>query len=286
MLHHSRGFGGGIIAAGFSVSLLTLALMTCTGQVLAQAPETPEVAEFKDPTSLLWVNTYGNFRIKDRFFWIAETHFRFQEDDDTPHAGQIAQLYNRHAISYLYSKYFQACLGGVLRVNFNTNDVLAEGEESVVPEYRIWHQYQFAQPLSRLMIYHRLRIEHRWTRGFAEDSEYIFRNRWRYMLRAKIPLNSSKLGVGTIYASPECELIMQSGKPVVGSPLEDLRLTGTIGYVLSPRLTLAGGFMHSLGQDLRKPNVYKQKATIRLHAYYNLDLRKVKNRLPEIHQDE
>lgn len=95
------------------------------------------------------------------------------------------------------------------------------------------------------MLYHRIRIEHRWTQGFADDSNYIFRNRWRYMFRAKIPLNNTKLSPKTLYVSPEAELIMQSGKEVVASPMEDLRLTTTIGYIVNPRLTFAAGVLYS-----------------------------------------
>lgn len=251
----------------------------------SQNPESPETAKFKDPLTLAWVNTYGNIRLTDRLFWIAQTHFRFQQTEQTPFAGQIAQLYNRHAISYLYSKYFRASLGGVLRVNFNTDEVEAI-ERRAVPEWRIWHEYQFAQPLSRLMLYHRIRLEHRWSKGFGEQSEYIFRNRWRYMFRMKIPLNAPKLSSGTFYLAPESELIMQSGKSVVDSPLEDLRLHTSLGYIVNPRLTVASGLMYSMGQELTDGGIYKQKWTLRFHMYFTPDFRKVKNKLPDIHIDE
>ena len=52
-----------------------------------------------------------------------------------------------------------------------------------------------------------MRIEHRWTQGFGDDDKWIFRNRWRYMLRFKIPLNNHKLQPKTFYISPEQELI-------------------------------------------------------------------------------
>ena len=251
----------------------------------AQEPEKVLESKFKEPLTLFWINTYGNIRLTDRFFWIAQTHFRFQQTESMPFAGQPAQLYNRHAISYLYSKYFRVSLGGVLRLNFNTDEVL-EGERKVVPEWRIWHEYQFAQPLSRLMLYHRIRLEHRWSQGFATGADYIYRNRWRYMLRIKIPLNKPKLAPGTIYIAPESEIIMQSGKAVVDSPLEDLRLHTSLGYIVNPRLTFATGLMYSIGQDLTDGAIYKQKYTWRVHMYFTPDLRKIKNKLPEIHLDE
>ena len=259
----------------------------CQGLLYAQEIEQevlPPYSKYKDPVTKTWFNTYGNIRIGKRFFWDAQTHFRFEETENTPFMGQMAQIYNRHAIGYIYSKKINFSLGGVVRVNFNTDE--DSDDRNVVPEWRIWHQYQFAMPLYSAMIYHRIRIEHRWTQGFAENSEYIFRNRWRYMFRAKIPLNDHKLQPKTIYISPEAELIMQSGKQVVASPMEDLRLTTTIGYIATPRLTYAAGLMYSQGQDLANGGNYKQAWTLRFHVYFSPDFRRVRKKLPEIHMND
>ena len=164
--------------------------------VYSQAIDSPEESHYKKPSTGLWMNTYGNIRLTDRLFWIAQTHFRFEEQGNTEFVGQIGQIYNRHAISYLVSKKFNASLGGVLRLNFNTSSE-TEMQRSMVPEWRIWHQYLFAMPMNQLMVYHRIRIEHRWSQGFNEDSEYIFRNRWRYMFKLKIPIFKPKLESNT-----------------------------------------------------------------------------------------
>ena len=246
----------------------------------------PTESQFNNPKQRLWINTYGNIRISKRLFWDAQTHFRFTETRATPYVGQIAQIYNRHAIGYIYSKKINFSLGGVLRINFNTNEDELPTDRNVVPEYRIWHQYQFAQPLYTAMIYHRIRIEHRWTRGFAENSSFIFRNRFRYLVRGKIPLNSHKLETNTLYIAPEAEVILQGGKQVVGSIYEDLRLTTTLGYILTPRLTVAGGLMYSQGQTFDNPGIFNQNWTIRLHMYFSPDFRKVRNKLPAIHLND
>ncbi|GAB4235358.1 MAG: hypothetical protein Tsb0034_09500 [Ekhidna sp.] len=261
-----------------------LVVMASLSSVNGQTDPRPNESQLEEPITVFWINTYGNIRLTKRFFWVAQTHFRFQESKSTPFIGQVAQVYNRHAISYLYSKNFNASLGGVLRLNFNTKDKPVDN--NMVPEWRIWHQYQFAIPLSRMMIYHRLRVEHRWSKGFNNDSDYIFRNRWRYMFRAKIPINNPKLIPNTFYIGPEAELIMQSGKSVVDSPMEDLRLHTSFGYILTPRLTVASGIMYSLGQELDNGAFYKQKWTARFHVYFSPDLRKIRNKLPSIHFDE
>lgn len=262
-------------------SILLFLLILLESPVMGQKGEIPRESQFKKPTSRLWINTYGNIRITDKLFWVAQTHFRFQESNRLELAGQIAQVYNRHAISYLFSKKFNVSLGGVLRVNFNTDDIL-EDEQASVPEWRIWHEYLFAVPLSRLMVYHRIRIEHRWSKGFKETSSYIFRNRWRYMASVKIPINKPKLQPKAFYIAPEAELIMQSGRAVINSPMEDLRLHTSFGYIIKPQLTVATGFMYSLGQELDDGSFYGQKLTWRLHVYFAPDFRKFENKLPAV----
>ena len=260
-----------LLLVGF-ILLMNIAL---EGQEGIASPE--EYSRFKPPVTRLWINTYGNIRISNKLSWIAQTHFRFQESKDLHFVGQIGQIYNRHAINYLFSKNFNASLGGVLRVNYNVDEVL-EGEKSVVPEFRIWHEYLFGMPLDGIKVYHRIRIEHRWSKGFKDYEPYIFRNRWRYMLNVKIPINNTELKPKTFYISPEAELIMQSGKAVVDSPMEDLRLHASCGYIINRQLTIATGFMYSMGQTLKDGDLYHQKYTVRTHLYFSPDFRKLRNR--------
>ena len=253
---------------------------------LANAQTTPEIlpeeSKFKEPTTKYWINTYGNMRISKKFFWVAQTHFRFQETEDTPFVGQVGQIYNRHALGYIYSNKINFALGGVLRLNFNTGDDV-DDQSNLVPEWRIWHQYQFAMPVGIAVAYHRFRIEHRWSKGFNPNDDYIFRNRWRYMFRLKIPINKPKIESKVFYIAPEAELIMQSGKEVVDSPLEDLRLHTSFGYIFSPQITIAAGIMYNQGQTLENGGIWKQGWTIRTHLYFSPDLRKKQNKLPEVH---
>lgn len=270
-----------------TLCLWSIGFVASSTMLMAQGPTeqtAPDRSIYREPVSRVWYNTYGNIRISKRLFWDAQTHFRFQETEQTPFMGQISQVYTRHAIGYIHSKNFNMSLGGVVRLDFNTNET--SEDRNMIPEWRIWHQYEFAQPLEQMMIYHRIRVEHRWSQAFPDNSPYIFRNRWRYMFRMKIPLNSPKLQPKTLYVSPEAELIMQSGKAVVGSPMEDLRLTTTLGYILTPRLTLGAGLMYSQGQTLADGDIFRQAWTMRFHVYFSPDFRKVRNKLPEIHLND
>ncbi len=232
-------------------------------------------AQFSEPSSLLWVNTYGNVKLTEKLFFDTQIHFRFQETANVPMVGQWAQFYSRQGLGYVFSKSFNATAGVVFRLNNNVNGV-ALNELNNTNEYRIWHQYQFAMPMQGLYVYHRIRLEHRWSKGFEKDSEYFFRNRFRYMLNIKIPINNNKLEEKTFYIAPETELIMQSGKVVGGSPLEDLRLHASFGYILNRNLIVASGLMYTFGQDLIDGTQYRQRLILRLHVYYFLDFKKLK----------
>ena len=245
-----------------------------------------DYAVLKDTKTYYWLNTYGNVRLGGRFFWVAQTHFRFRESSRRPFAGQLAQLYNRHALSYQVNEHFNVSLGGVLRLNYNPNELPEGDERAAVPEWRIWHEYLWRQPFFNGKVYHRLRLEHRWTRGFATADDWLYRNRWRFMVAVKHPLNRHHLEPGAFYFGPEAEVILQSGKAVVDSPLEDLRLHGSFGYIASNRLTVAAGLMYSLGQQLEDGGVYGQKLTIRTHVYFTPDWRRTGDKLPAIHLRE
>jgi hypothetical protein len=199
---------------------------------------------FEDPSTSLWLGSYMNFQLTDKLFWAGELHFRTTEYDNTPLVGRVAQIYNRHGIKYVASKNFSMTAGGVLRFNFTPQPGNTDFRV-LTSEPRLWHEYLFAMPFDRFMIYHRLRFEHRWNKSNLLDAEFNFRNRYRYKFLMKIPLNKRKLVPGAYYFSPDVELIMQSGKKVIGNPMEDLRIYPHFGYIINPRYGVSAGVMYT-----------------------------------------
>jgi hypothetical protein len=245
--------------------------------------ETPERV-FEDVGTNLWVGSYNTFRIGEKWLWVGQHHYRRAGYNGVPYVGRMAQFYNRHAISYVYNKNLVVTLGGVLRLNF-TPDPSDEDElvyKKLRLEPRIWHEYMFILPIDNLMFYHRIRIEHRWSIGNAVDADWIYRDRWRYKIYTNIPLNSKTMQPGTIYFTPDVEIIMQSGKSIVNSPLEDLRLYPQIGYVASPRIKYGLGMMYTTGQRTPNGHQYRQRWVLRLNMYMSLDFRKFESKITDI----
>lgn len=261
---------------------LLVLLLGCFSSVFAQDPLTESI--FEKPISELWLGGYGNFRLTDKLFWSGELHLRSSSSAETPMVGYISKIYNRHGLKYVHSKKFSATLGGVMRLNLT--DKQGPQYQRLVLEPRIWHQYIFAIPFDRFMVYHRIRIEHRWSKPNLSDAEFIYRNRYRYMIQAKIPLNKKKLVPGAYYFSPYIELIMQSGKTVVGNPMEDLRLYPHFGYIVNPRVSFSAGLLYTTGQTSPNGQFYRRRWIPRINTYISLDFRKDKLKIPEINTND
>jgi hypothetical protein len=248
---------------------------------IGQGDNPPGRAQFEDPGTNLWLGSYNKFRLSEKWFWRAEFHYRRGGHNGIPFIGRMSQIYNRHAISYIPNQFFNFSVGAVLRLDF-TPDPGNEDFELVVPEPRIWHEYMFVMPFTRFQVFHRIRIEHRWSRRNDIDSEWIYRDRWRYKFYMTIPMNKPQLVPGAWFINPDIEILMQSGRTIVDSPLEDLRIYPSVGYIVSPSVTYTAGIMYTTGQRINDGSVYRQRWVPRINAYVSLDFRKEERKIPSI----
>ncbi len=264
-----------------SIILVSFVFLCFGTELYGQNGGRPDQATFTDPETSLWLGGYGTFRLSDKFFWAGEFHFRRTQHNGVPFLGRMAQLYNRHGIQWIPNKRFSAVFGGVLRFDF-TPEPGNDDFKTFILEPRLWHEYTFVMPFSRFNIYHRLRFEHRWSKTPLRGDEYIYRNRYRYKFLMKIPLNSRELQPGTVYFSPDIELILQSGSPVIDNPMEDLRLFPALSYIYTPQLTFSGGMMYTIGQESFSGAHYGSRWIMRFNVYMSFDFRSIDDRVPEL----
>lgn len=246
-------------------------------KVIAQKPPTL----FNPDNTNVWYGTYTKARLSDKLFWNIQHHFRTGELGDVPFTGRVAQIYNRHAIDYRVKPNIMLTAGVVVRLNFTPDPGNTEEFKGMVVEPRLWEQMTFAMPFDRLVLYHRIRLEHRWSISNRVGSEWLFRNRWRYKFYMNIPINNKTLIPGTWFFTPDVEIIMQSGKPVGGSTLEDLRIYPYFGYIASSTMKYTAGMMYTTGQNLSDPFTYRSRWVFRVNLYLSLDFRKLENKIPE-----
>lgn len=263
----------------FFIFLIFLFFLNFQSEVIAQSTLSNR-AKFQAPSSNLWLGNYNKIKIGKKLYWDAQLHVRTIESRNVAIVGQMAQVYNRHGISFVPNSRISMTFGPVLRIDFTPDPSNDELKRAIV-EPRIWHEYVFSMPFKRFNIYHRIRIEHRWSTGFQQDADWIFRNRWRYFIYAMIPINNTQLVPKTFYLNPGIEIIMQTGNPVGGSTVDDLRISPQIGYIASSTVKYSAGLMWTTGQTLGDPFEYRARWVIRLNAYVSLDFRKLENKIPE-----
>lgn len=244
-------------------------------------------AKTNPPTTGLWLGLYTKFRLSEKLYYYAETHYRRQNsyDNRLDFAGRMSKVYNRHGLTYLANKYFEVTAGPVVVLRYTPQPGNPEYKK-MVPEYRLWHQWLFIQPqMGRLKVYHQFRFEHRFKRSNAVGAEYKYTNRYRYKLYGYIPINKSYLSDGAFFLYPSAELFLQSGKSVVYNPMEDIRIYTSVGYIINKNYMVFAGHMWTLGQGSTGFD-YSQSHVIRLNLYVNFDLRSPRRAIPKVHMDD
>jgi len=123
-------------------------------------------------------------------------------------------------------------------------------------ERRIWEQLQFGHAIGRLDLSHRYRLEQRF-RGRRNDPDvdridYWERsNRFRYQLKATLPLSGENIEPGEAYLSASNEIFIGIGGKVASNIFDQDRATASLGYRLTRNWRVEAGFMEHV---LFKPN--------------------------------
>lgn len=263
----------------FFISLIVALCFVSNGK--SQEIERPAASLVQPSSTFVWLGTYGKVRLTDKLYWDAQTHFRTTNFDGREFVGRMIQIYNRHGLNYYFSKNFHATWGGVMRLNF-TPEPGNTDFETITLEPRLWHQYVIGQQFTGLKVFHRFRFEHRFTRSNLQTNpDYLYRNRWRYKVMANIPLNTPDMRPGTFFFTPDVEIIMQSGNPVIDSPMEDLRIQPVLGYLATPNIKYTMSMMYTTGQSLGYGGIYNERWIFRFNVYWNLDFRKFDKKIPD-----
>ena len=143
------------------------------------------------------------------------------------------QFLGRVGLLYDVTKSRSIRIGGgyaYLRTSSGSAD---EGLE--VPEHRAWEQLQLRQDATEsVSLTHRFRLENRWVgvkvmdpNGVIRLERYNFTNRFRYALRAHVPLNGRH--ESKYYASIQNEVMFNFGRDA-DNTFDQNRVSAVLGY--------------------------------------------------------
>jgi uncharacterized protein DUF2490 len=120
------------------------------------------------------------------------------------------------------------------------------------PEHRVWEQFLYNHPLSRLLVSHRFRIEQRFiSKSVVVNDELkndgsVYANRFRYFLRNVLPFNKQPAFTTGAFAALQNEVFLNFGNTatVNGKTFDQNRLYLAIGYRIKKSFDLEAGYMN------------------------------------------
>ena len=195
------------------------------------------------------MQTFGTIRLNKKFDWLAEVQWRRTEGLTAPQ-----QLLLRSAIQYRLNNQVSFATGYAWIETYPYGDfpIAANG---TFPERRIYEQAVIKQSLGKLSMNHRFRVEQRWIGRRAAGTErqieeWIFSNRFRYLVRLQLPVvNTTQFN---LYAAAADEIFINAGKKVGINIFDQNRVHFLLGSSLNSHLGLEVGYVKQTVQQGRR----------------------------------
>lgn len=232
-----------------------------------------------DPNSNLWVSHWGDHRLSTHWGFHTEAHWR--RADMGVH---WQQLLLRPAVNYHLGEQVMFTLGYSYYMNYPYGDY-------PIPfpawEHHLFQQIQLNQPISRLRISHRFRMEERFIARLVPGDEdpaegeldgYTYQSRFRYRVWFTLPLGKiDRSGTGVFTANLYDEVFLNFGDSQRLDYIQQNRISALLGYQVSQPLNVLVGY---LLQNIQRPgaadgaDLVEMNSTLHMVLIYNLDLRK------------
>ena len=189
--------------------------------------------------SQTWFTYTGNHHIADsRFALDVEITDRVSDFDSGAH-----QFQTRFGLLYDITKSRSIRAGG----GYVFSRVAAGSRAGglIVPEHRSWEQLALRHHTEQVAFTHKLRVEQRWVgtntdlEGENRIHDYTYRNRFRYAMRAVLPLNWQS--ESKFYTAIQNEVMLNFGKNVVNT-FDQNRLSVVLGYRTGQVGSLEAGY--------------------------------------------
>lgn len=176
---------------------------------------------------------FGSFNVINTKLILSEKWSLFNELQLRSQSFYDNHFYHevKGGVSYAINKNFSLLLGAGKYITYSDGGSFKEPVSA--DEFRFWQQLTMNQYLERVKFEHRYRVEQRWFKTG-------YRNRFRYRLNAVVPINKSKMGPKTFYASSFNELFLTNKAPY----FERNRFFAGGGYQFSKWLTVQPGYVY------------------------------------------
>lgn len=211
-----------------------------------------------------WTSVNTQAKVADKWSVIADFHIR-----RTDYLKNNNFYYTRVGAAYHITKNLSVALAGGHMWLANKTATT----ELFVNENRLVQQLQLSQPVGKIQLSQRLRIEERWIQNVVNSElsdTYKYSTRFRYQLALNIPISKNKY---VPWLALSDELMMQCGKHIIYNNFDQNRLFAGVKQQITTSLSADFGYMHVWQQRLSGYQ-YNRNQTIRLFFYWQPDFRK------------
>ena len=219
-----------------------------------------------------WYMYFGNHKLTDKVS--LHTEYQWRRNEIITHWQQSL---SRIGVDYKLSPTVMVTGGYGYIVIFPYGD---QPIAFTFHEHRIWEQLILTQSSGRFFFNHRFRLEQRYLEnrrdngdGTSSKDGYTYRSRARYRFLVNVPLNKPAMEQGAIFLSVYDEVFLQFGPNFGQNYLDQNRLFGAVGYVISPNANVQAGYLNHFvikGNALDAENNH----TLQVSLTYNFDFRK------------
>lgn len=223
---------------------------------------------------LIWYAYNNTLELSPKWSLVSEIHERRFMNPDAQH-----QFVTRSHLHYALGKNWSASAGFTyfLQSPQDPNAI----NKLAVPELRPHIQFDYKQPLDKLIIVHRYRIEKRFFRN-TEDGAlaegYSANYRFRYRLGLEYQLATIKKLPLKVKASNEIHI--NAGERIINNRFDQNRIYAGLNYAVHKNVAVEAGYLNWY-QQRASGSQYFSRDIISFSVHHKIDLKKKSIANPE-----
>ncbi len=235
--------------------------------VISGKAQNSRVSDFND---IFWAQTFATIKLHQKWDGLLEYQWR-----RTNGVKQWQQSLLRGAVQYRPSEQVSFALGygWIETFPYGKYPIAAAG---TFPEHRIFEQMTLKQPINKLGLTHRFRVEQRWLGKIKPETDseiesWSFAHRFRYMLRAQRPIIMKNDFM--LYVAAGDEIFIGAGKNVGMNIFDQNRLMFSAGVKLNKNISVEAGFINQTvmqGRMVNSQTIVQRNNGITLATNINL----------------
>ncbi|MFL5730458.1 MAG: DUF2490 domain-containing protein [Cytophagaceae bacterium] len=280
---------------------LILLFLIISNVAMAQHPNA--IRDY-NPNHMFWFQGVINGKFKKDSKWGFQMDIEYRRQADPQHAYDPGTTVGtdrfnifKHPYQYALRPFIHYQPNENIRFSwspitwFGTYSFPINGKVTYQPEYRTSPQITLYQKFGKVQIQHRFRDEFRFY-GVKTNTDNVgdptgpagsynfyntnHQNRFRYLVRAIIPLNKPKLEKGTWYIMTSSELFVKFGKYIAnGNIFDQNRFYFNLGYKFHPEIRAEIGYLNQTA--LRLNNKAKNNVDLNNNLFVTIIFDNINN---------